>query len=193
MSSPVSQMVSLTRERSPIQSSSRSPDNAHARAQSSSSNTAHSINTHTNNVSHLRPVRQYHNTSKSPFTVYIRELDHKLSPTKLSTYIYDKYPSTFKVKASQGKIRVVLQSWKEANSLTIDSALDAYHITIPADDVEIEGAVEWNDLCDLQDMNLLCHKGIGGFNNQSIPDCKIVHAVSPCQRFITIIICESCF
>lgn len=121
-------------------------------------------------------IRQYNTKSKGPFIVFIRELATKLAPIKLTKYITHYYPSTTIIKRSPGSLKVSLTCVSQANAMVSDTFFAEYHVSVPADHVEVDGAIDWHDLCDIKDMNELCSIGKGVFNNTSIPNCNIVHA-----------------
>lgn len=153
-----------------------SPSNTiDAMASSSSSNSAQN-HTNTHRDSLTRRVRQYNTASKGPFTVFIREIEDKIAPITFIKYINVRYPSTLSSTRGPGTIKVTLNNVHEANALAADNKFANYHVSIPADHVEIEGAIDFNDLCDLTDMDLLCESGTGVFNNAAIPPCKIINA-----------------
>lgn len=123
-----------------------------------------------------RRIRSYNTAAKGPFTVFIRETENILSPIKISLYINKMYPSTISTSRSPGTIKVTLACVGEANALVADPALNKFHVSIPAGLVEIEGASDWHDLWDIEDMKTLVSEGVGIFNNTALPSCKIVHA-----------------
>lgn len=134
-----------------------------------------------NDKSHNMPsrsirIRQYNTSSKGPFIVFIREISSKLAPLKITKYINEHYPSTIFIKRSPGTLKVSLKCVSEANAIVGDTFFADYHVSVPADNVEVEGAIDWHDLCDLKDLKELCSIGKGVFNNSSIPNCDIVHA-----------------
>lgn len=121
-------------------------------------------------------IRQYNSTSIGPFVVIIRESTLKMRPMYFARYINTTYKSIESIKPSPGKMRVVLRKWQEANAVANDPTFSRYNTNIPADNVEVEGAINVNDLCDLDDMKELIDHGIGIFGNSAIPPCKILYA-----------------
>lgn len=133
--------------------------------------------TSTNTTSSLsRRARQYSHASKGPYTVVVREINKKLLPISMAKYINEAYKSTVLIKRSPGVLRITLDSVHDANRLALDESMANYHVSVPAHQVEVEGAVDWNDLCDLNDPAFLCEMGEGGFNNASLPSIRIIHA-----------------
>lgn len=124
----------------------------------------------------LARLRQYPASSNGPYVVVIRECGPKLRPLFFARYINSNYKSTESVKPSPGKLKVVLRNRMEANTLVSDATFQQYLINIPADNVEVEGAVNILDLCDLEDLDALATHGKGIFGNAALPPCKIVCA-----------------
>lgn len=121
-------------------------------------------------------LRKYFREAKGPYIVIIREKSVKLRPVSFSKYINETYNSTEVIKSSPGKMKIVLQSLQQANALAADATFDGYTVSIPADRVEIEGAINANDLFDLENMQFLMDNGTGVFGNHALPPCKIIHA-----------------
>lgn len=121
-------------------------------------------------------TRLYTAGHKGPFIVRIQELSTKIKPIQFSSYINDKYKSVRMLKRSPGQLKVILDCRIEANELVVNGIFKDYRVSIPADLVEIEGAFNIEDLCDLEDMNTLISNGIGGFKNTSLGFVKIIHA-----------------
>lgn len=156
--------------------SSRQIRNEHSMASTSGAQHLVQQSTAAVNLASVPRARQYNEAAKSPYVVFIRELETKLSPIKLCSYINQRYTSTELAKRSPGQLKVILKSREEAKALVLDEILHEFHVSIPADRVEVEGAIDWFDLCDLTDLKLLSLEGLGGFNNDALPPCKIVHA-----------------
>lgn len=113
---------------------------------------------------------------KGPFTVTIQELSKKIQPIQFSSYINQTYKSVRMIKRSQGQLKIILDSHLDANAIVANEVFRDYRTAIPADRVEIEGAFNSEDLCDLRDMSTLITNGVGGFRNTSLAAVKIIHA-----------------
>lgn len=141
------------------------------------SSSAHHTNTNANIIDTHQRIRKYNDESKAPFTVWIKSRSGDLlHPLKLSKFINGKYKSTLSCVKKNGKMRVMLNNKNDANLLVLDGFLKDFHLSIPAEHVEIEGAVDWFELCDLDDEQELITAGVGCFNNTALQQCKIVHA-----------------
>lgn len=148
-----------------------------------------------NDVGNMPRVRQYPSTINGPFTVIIREVQMTIAPLNFAAFINKKYTSVCLIKRSQGKMKVVLNARDEANELARDPYFLNYHVYIPADLVEIEGAICADDLCDLDDLKILISDGKGIFDNMLLSPCDIVHAehifrigdeaIEPPERILT--------
>lgn len=147
---------------------------------STSTSTGSSQTSHTHNNAIMstpnRRIRMYNTAAKGPFTVFIREIKTLLSPIKIALYINKTYPSTIETNRSPGTIKVVLSCVMDANALAADPKLSMYHVSVPAELVEVEGAIDWHDLWDIDELNSLVSVGVGIFNNVAVPHCNIVHA-----------------
>lgn len=127
----------------------------------------------------IQPVvrtRLYTPGQKGPFIVKIQELSVKIKPIQFSSYINDKYKSASMLKRSPGQLKITLGCRLEANDLVVNGRFKEYRVSIPADLVEIEGAFNIEDLCDLEDMKTLITNGKGGFKNSSLGLVNIIHA-----------------
>lgn len=129
-------------------------------------------------------VRQYTASINGPFTVIIREQQMKIAPLNFAAYVNKKYTSVCLIKRSQGKMNIVLNLREEANALARDPYFALYHVYIPADIVEIEGAICADDLCDMDDLKILTSTGKGIFGNTLLSSCDILEARTsfPCCR-----------
>lgn len=127
-------------------------------------------------AAHRQRVRQYSDTIIGPFTVIIREARMRMAPLNFASYINKKYKSVSLIKRSQGKMKVILEKREEANALARDPYFVNYHIYIPADLAEIDGALCADDLCDMDDLQFLISSGKGVFGNMLLPSCNIVYA-----------------
>lgn len=58
----------------------------------------------------------------------------------------------------------------------MDPFFKMYQVSIPADLVEIVGAIQFSDLCDIEDVSDLCQHGKGRFSNLMLTPCKILEA-----------------
>lgn len=121
-------------------------------------------------------IRLYNQSHAGPYTVFIREIKTKLSPYNFSKYMSETYKSITHMQRSQGKVRVQFSSWKEANSMATSPKFAGFNVTIPADKVEIYGAIRFDDLCDLNDLQYLVDDGKGVWGNSQLPPCNIIHA-----------------
>lgn len=121
-------------------------------------------------------VRMYTTRQKGPYVVIIHELNKKMTPLRFSSYINQSYTSVVSVRISPGKLKITLNKLAEANHLVQNQIFKEYYVSIPADQVEVEGAFNSQDLCDLTEMNVLVMNGVGGFYNSSLPPVKILHA-----------------
>lgn len=138
----------------------------------------------TTSATQQQRVRLYNAKAKGPFTVWIREKNGDLTyPLRLSKYINVRYKSTINCVKKNGKMRVMLTNIQEANALVTDDTLSGeFSLNIPAEHVEVEGAIDWFELCDLDNVNELETAGIGKFNNAALQHCKIVHAERLAKR-----------
>lgn len=121
-------------------------------------------------------IRLYDQSHPGPYTVFIREIDVKLAPYKFSKYLNETYKSIINMQRSQGKVRIQFGSWKEANAMTTNSRFAGFNVSIPADKVEVYGAIRYEDLCDLNDLQALVDDGKGIWGNSQLPPCNIIHA-----------------
>lgn len=121
-------------------------------------------------------IRLYNQSHAGPYTVFIREIDITLSPYKFAKYMNGTYKSIINMQRSHGKVRVQFGSWKEANLMATNPQFERYKVTIPADKVEICGAIRYDDLCDINDLQALVDDGKGIWGNSQLPDCRIIHA-----------------
>lgn len=124
----------------------------------------------------LRRIRRYNTSSNGPFIVLIKETNQPISPIKLMKYINQNYPSITSAKRSPGSLKISFSSAFDANAMVLDDVFAEYQVNIPADHVEIEGAIDWFDLCDINDLDELCDLGEGIFNNTALAPCKILDA-----------------
>lgn len=129
-----------------------------------------------NNSAHKQRIRQYSSTSMGPFTVIIREIQMKMAPITFASVINDKYKSVNQIKRSQGKLKITLNQRDDANALVVDPYFGNYHVYIPADLVEIDGAISADDLCDMDDLQILISTGKGVFGNKWLSSCDILYA-----------------
>lgn len=121
-------------------------------------------------------IRLYTRNSTGPYSVIIREISIKMTPIRFASYINQTYKSVKAIKRSPGKLSVALNDLSEANALVKDNFFKDFEIYIPADRVEVEGAFDYEELSDLNDMNVLITNGSGAFNNNSLVPVGIVHA-----------------
>lgn len=123
-----------------------------------------------------RHIRKYAQYNKGPYSVFMHELDTPITPLAFSTYIHLKYKSVELIKRSRGKLKIILKCWKEANALVVDQHFKHFHVTIPADLVEVVGAIDMQDICDMENAATIVSQGKGGFNNTSLARCNIIQA-----------------
>jgi hypothetical protein len=120
-------------------------------------------------------TRVYPTDYKGRFTVYIRESEVPLSPVAISKYLCNEYNSKILeiTKVHKFKIRVEASDANTANGLVKDANLTKkYRVSIPADEVEINGVVDLPDV----DPRDLVESGHGLFTHPEVPRVKIVHA-----------------
>lgn len=125
---------------------------------------------------HQPRVRQYHPQCSGPYVVRIREKQVKMMPVKCAAHINTKYASVKEIQRGQGSIKVTLNDRQEANDICVDSFFEQFLVSIPADLVEVEGAVNMDDLCDLGDITNLLFLGRGRFDNPLLKPCRILEA-----------------
>lgn len=121
-------------------------------------------------------IRAYSPPFSGPYTVYIRETDTPISPCKFTAYINKNYKSVIQCNRIQNKFRVILSSMMEANALSVDKWFKAYSVYIPGSLVEVVGAINYNDVCDLADMKELQQFGTGHFSNTILKPVSILSA-----------------
>lgn len=126
-------------------------------------------------------VRQYHDSCvMNVYTVFVRERVGegrvKIAPVKIATYINAKYKSVKLIKHNHDRIRVVFTERADANALCHDEFFRFYVVSIPADLVEIVGAISYSDLCDINDVAEIKRLGKGRFSNPLLPPCAILDA-----------------
>lgn len=149
-------------------------------------------NSHQSQSKNKRRVRVYTEECEGPYIVYIRASTIKLMPLAFQKHLNSRY----KVKSAtvnNFKMTVVLENRDHANLLVVDPAFKMYDVFIPAELVEIDGAISMRDLCDLDEMEDLIEYGQGKFMNAWLPDTKIVDAIrlsreskeDPGQREVT--------
>lgn len=126
----------------------------------------------------LQRTRLYNKNSKGPFTVWIKGKSGDLKfPLKLSKYINKYYKSVRSCVTKNGNMKVVFNDIKDANALVMDKSLMSdFALRVPAEYVEVEGAVDWFELCDLDSEEELITSGIGKFHNVALNPCKIIFA-----------------
>lgn len=122
-------------------------------------------------------IRQYCNEFVADsYSVIIREKGVKFSPVKFATYINHKYKSVKLIKRNHDSMKVTFGDREQANRICIDPFFFQYIVTIPADLVEVTGAINHSDLCDLADINEIVLLGKGRFANRALMPCNILEA-----------------
>lgn len=149
------------------------PSTSGAASQQSTSTTVPANNANNSQKRHIRKYAQY---NTGPYTVFMHELDIPIAPLTFSSYIHNNYKSVELVKHSRGKLKIILKCWKEANALVVDQKFKQFHVTIPADLVEVVGAIDMKDISDIKDASKIIQHGKGGFNNTSLLRCNILQA-----------------
>lgn len=121
-------------------------------------------------------VRQYPESSKGPFTVYIREISSsiRLSPIQFAVFVSKKYKSVVQSKRNHDKMQFTFSEREDANNLVKDERFAEYQVYIPATHVEVLGAVNFIDLCDMKDITELKQYGKGHFSNSLLQPVNIV-------------------
>lgn len=119
-------------------------------------------------------LRQYRSSNTGPYTVFIRELQHKISPVQFAIHINKHYKSVCLCRLNNDKMKVILADMQEANALVSDSVFAEYRVYIPSAQVEVDGAINYSDLFDLCDLNDLKKYGEGKFNNTMLSPVKIL-------------------
>lgn len=90
------------------------------------------------------------------------------------TYINKNYKSVISSKLNHDKMKIILSNLSEANTLVSDKVFAAYRVYIPATHVEVEGAINYSDIHDLQSISELKQFGEGRFNNTLLDPVEIV-------------------
>lgn len=124
----------------------------------------------------LSRVRQYSDQCAGPYVVMIREKEYKLAPVKSASYISSTYMSLKEIKHNHDSLKVIFTDLNDANALVLDAMFKRFFVSIPADFVEIVGAVNFSDLHDIEDVSDLCKHGYGRFSNNLVTECKILDA-----------------
>lgn len=99
----------------------------------------------------------------------------------MSLHINKTYKSTVRCVRIYFLLGVTLNDLADANALAKDAEFKNYDVTISANQVEVEGALNWFDVCDIVDMKDLIDHGMGCFNHGVLPNCKMLWA----ERLVT--------
>lgn len=137
-------------------------------------------------------IRCFPISHPGPFVVSIREATIKLSPIRFSLYINKKYSSVTSIKQLPQKMKITLSHRGQANEIIADKTFENYKVYVPAAEVEIDGVVSFNDLCDIGNLKNLKKLGKGKFGNPEIKPVEILESkrlskADPENKQVTII------
>lgn len=113
----------------------------------------------------LGRIRQYRTRHQGPFVLVIYELTKRMTPLSFSSYINKTYNFVVAIRIGPGKLKITLNYLADANNVVNNQSFREYYVSIPADQVEVEGVFNSENLCDLTDINVLITNGVGGFYN----------------------------
>lgn len=109
-------------------------------------------------------IRLFPASHAGPYTIFVRQILKPLRPLSHSIFVNKKYKSTVSAEHTRDKMKFVLSDRNEANSLIKDVEFNEYRVFIKADEVEVDGVIKYDDLCDIESLSELttCGKGLLG-------------------------------
>ena len=117
-------------------------------------------------------IKQYADSSKGPFIVYIRRKEYDLDQITIQKFVFEHYKScSLAFSINEYKMKFELTDLNEANQLVKDQRLVAYKVYVPAREVEVRGVVS---LSVEMDANILLKTAYGGFKNPNLAHINIL-------------------
>lgn len=113
-------------------------------------------------------IRLFPESHAGPYIVFVRQAQKPLRPINHSVYVNKNYKSTVSAEHSREKMKFVLNDRLEANNLIEDKAFSEYRVFIKADEVEIDGVINYDDLCDIESLEDLILFGKGILANSNV-------------------------